>query len=98
MDEICIFIKSVCDIPNPIECDGCEYIEFSAKEDNDWSNGELANYVSSELQTHLGADVGNIQDTIIDDRVIVNFTYNGFKGEIWETYNSRGYHYWVVSI
>lgn len=98
MDEVCIFIKSVCDIVNTNELDGCQYIEFNDCEDKDWTDVQLAYYITSELQTHLGADVSNIQDTVINDRVVVMFTYKGYRGEIWETYNSRDYHFWVVSI
>jgi hypothetical protein len=26
------------------------------------------------------------------------FVYKGFSGVVWETYNSRDYHFWVVNI
>ena len=99
MDEVCSFIKSVCDIPTPKVLNSCEYIEFNYWEDsNDWSNEQEAAYIASELQKHQGSDVANIRDTRIDNRVVVMFTYKGFVGEVWETYNSRDYHFWVVAI
>ena len=99
MDEVCSFIKSVCDILMPKIGNSCEYIEFNYWENsNDWSNEQEAAYISSELQNHLGADVANIHYTRFDNRVVVMFTYKGFVGEVWETYNSRDYHFWVVSI
>jgi hypothetical protein len=50
------------------------------------------------LKTHLGDDVANIDDVVIHGKIIIRFSYKGHWGEIWETYNSRGYHYWVISI
>jgi hypothetical protein len=30
--------------------------------------------------------------------ITFKFSYGGYNGEIWEASNSRGYHFWVVSI
>lgn len=98
MDEVCDFIKAACDVANTEVYDGCRYIEFSASEDQDLTDVQLAKYICTELKTHLGADVSNIQNTVINDNVIVFFTYKGFTGEVWERSNSRGYHFWVVSV
>ncbi len=88
----------VCDNAYTSQSNDSEYIEFKACEERDWTNVQLASYISSKLQTHLGDDVENIQDTVINDRVIVSFSYKGFLGEVWEIYNSRDYHFWVVYI
>jgi hypothetical protein len=100
MDEICNCVKTACDVEDFEKSDGCcEYIEFKAcEEEQDWTDAQLADYVRSELKTHLGDDVANIDDVVIHGKIIIRFSYKGHWGEIWETYNSRGYHYWVISI
>lgn len=99
MEEVSKFIKTVCNVENPDVYDGCRrYVKFTPDEDQDWTNVQLANYISSELKTHLRADVENIQDTVINDRVVVMFNYKGFTGEIWDRYNSKGHHCWGVSV
>ncbi len=98
MDSVCDYIKDVCDNTYNSQSNGSEYIEFKACEEEDWTNDQLASYISSKLQTLLGDDVENIQYTDIDDNVIVSFSYKGFIGEVSETYNSRNYHFWVVYI
>lgn len=94
MDEVCLCIKSVCDNSEIYS----QYIDFKSFEDKDWKDTtELTDYISSELKKNLGVDVVNIKDISNDDKAIVQFSYKGSVGEIWETYNTRGYHYWVVS-
>ena len=96
MDEVCIFIKSVCDAFNPDIYDGCRYIKFN--EDEDLNALQLSNYIHSELKKNLGDDVYDIEDKIVRDHLTVMFTYKGFECEIWEKYNLKGNHYWAVSV
>lgn len=98
MDEVCDYIKSACDIMPRVEGvnDSC-YIEFKASEDIDWKDDLFIDYVRSELESHLGSDVSNISSVIEDNRISIKFTCNGLSGVISEWYNSRDYHYWVVS-
>ena len=96
MDEVCIFIKSICDVPNPEVYDGCRYIKFN--DDEDLNTDELSEYIHSELIKNMGSDVSNIEDRIVRDNLNVIFSYKGFDCEISEKYNSKGRHYWVVSV
>jgi hypothetical protein len=100
MDEVCKYIKSVCDITTLDEdyLDDHPYIEFDYSEDIDWKTEDFINYICEKLKFHLGADVSSITSSIEDERVSVMFAYKGFSGVVWETYNSRNYHYWVVNI
>ena len=96
MKEVCEYIKKICDITDFEYNQGNQYIEF--EDDYYLNNSELIDTISSGLKLYLEKDVSNIIYRIAYDKVIVSFLYKGYTGEIWETYNSRGYHCWVVSI
>ena len=98
MDEVCDYIKSICYDARANSRYSCEYIEFTACEEENLTYVKMSSYIKSELQNRLGADVANIYDEIVDDRPTVMFSYKGNAGKIWEIYNSRDYHFWVVSI
>jgi len=97
MDEVCKYIKSVCDITQ-IDYYDTPYIDFDNSEDIDWKTEDFIGYICNKLKFHLGEDVSDITSKIVDERVSVMFVYKGFSGVISETYNSRDYHFWVVSI
>ncbi len=93
MDEVCKYIKSVCD-------DGYEdtpYFEFDYAEDIDWKMDDFISYICDKLKYHLGSDLSSVSSSIDDGRVSVMFAYKGTECVVYETYNSRSYHYWVVS-
>lgn len=96
MDEVCDYIKSVGDE----DLDDTSYIDFSSSEEIDWSqltSAEFIDYVSSTLKSRLGDDIEIISGSIVDNRLSLKFLFKDLKGEIWEWYNSRDYHFWVVS-
>jgi hypothetical protein len=99
MDEVCTFIKTVCDdVEGSTKEKNINYIEFHGYEEQDWTNEQFINYVQLQLMSHLGTKVSNLSHLEEDDDITFKFSYDGYDGEIWEASNSRGYHYWVVSI
>jgi len=94
MDEVCDYIKAVSENLDG----GCEYIEFDYLEDQDETMDETVAYIRQKLIANLGSDVSDIKFKIDDDKYDVIFLYKGREIALWETYNSRGYHYWVVSV
>lgn len=92
MDEVCNFMKTATK-------SSIEYFEFHAHEEEDWTNDEYINYVHTQLKLHLGDDeISNLSYAMDDIDIVVLFSYNGFDGEIREKSNSRGYHFWMLSI
>jgi hypothetical protein len=99
MEEVCKSIKIECDVPDFDNTDGyCKYIDFNSFENEEWTDDNQVDYIRTELRKHLGSDIKDIQDVIINGKIIVQFSYKGHWGEVWETCNSNGYHYWVMSI
>lgn len=99
MDEVCTFIKTVCDnVEGSTKKDNFNYIEFDACEEQDWTNEQYIDYVQSQLMIHLGAKVSNLSHLVEDGDITFKFSYGGYNGEIREASNSRGYHFWRVSI
>jgi hypothetical protein len=99
MDEVCTFIKTVCDIAEgSTKEENTDYIEFNAFEEQDWTNDQYIDYVQSQLKMHLGDKVSNLSHLVEDGDITFKFSYGGYNGEIREASNSRGYHFWLVSI
>lgn len=99
MDEVCTFIKTVCDaVDGSTKEENTDYIEFHDCEEQDWTNEQYIDYVQSQLMIHLGAKVSNLSHLVEDGDITFKFSYGGYNGEIREASNSRGYHFWRVSI
>ena len=94
MNKVCDYIKIVAENLGG----GCEYIEFDYLENQDETNEETIAYIRTKLNANLGSDVSDIKFEIDDDKFEAKFLYKGRMIELWETYNSRGYHFWVVSV
>jgi hypothetical protein len=50
------------------------------------------------LKSRLGDKVSNLSHLEEDGDITFKFSYDGYNGEIREASNSRGYHFWRVSI
>jgi hypothetical protein len=100
MDNVCALIAATCSTSEQSEkVDVMEYIDFSDCEEQDWTIDEHVDYVQSKLKTCLGDDVSDVNYSVDSyKQATISFLYKGYKGEIWDTYNSRNYRFWVVSI
>ena len=94
MDDVCDYIKTVSENLDG----GCEYIEFDYLEEQDETMEETVAYIREKLNANLGLDGSDIKFEIDDDRFEVKFLYKSHEIALWETYNSRGYRFWVVSV
>ena len=90
MDSVCEFI---------IKNYNTISFEYFDMEENNLDNiDEMLEYVISKLTSKI-SDISIINKfTEYNDTIHVKFLYKGTNGYISNTYNSRGYYYWVVHL
>lgn len=94
MDEVCDYIKTVAENLDG----GCEYIEFDYLENQDETSEETAAYIRQKLIANLGSDVSDIEFDLSEFKIESKFQYKYRMVKLWETYDSRCEHFWVVSV
>jgi hypothetical protein len=94
MDDVCNYIKAASENLDG----GCEYIEFDYLENQDETSEETAAYIRQKLIANLGSDVSDIEFDLSEFKIESKFQYKCRMVKLWETYNSRCEHYWVISV
>lgn len=89
MDCVCDFI-----INNNTK--NIEYFEI--EEDHLDDINDMLEYAILKLVSILSTDILIIEKFIDDYTIYIKFSYKEKQGYLSNTYNSRGYQYWVVSV